>query len=415
MATGKERLSANMAALSYALELSGGIDDAPLEIRVGSGRRPGPLERRRQDPDIASPDEHSLEFEEGKPLKNLGRMLAYSAGIPLPYNFRQSAEAAEQARIDYENENTMVGDMADTFLEQMDENALHAADDAETRIYQQYAAQGRDAVAAFFAQDASPEQRAAAYQRLTKLDDEARAVRNADSNERTKFVRGFLGQELATSRAALVDLDMAEKDRVAGLESELAQLDNVRPGSTEEQVLLRTMLATGIQRSQSGLAAAASALGGTSMMSGNPYAVAAGAALQVAGAVLERETAELDRDTVVKMRLEMHDTMDRLTQEFRPALAGAHERVVGDAKSYGIPASSWATERIPLETPYANSYRERLFGEGGGSRAPSGEDLPPAPPARWTAAEEMRDMTRSPVTDEIRERLRGQVTRRPTR
>lgn len=365
MASAKDRLSANMAALSYALDMAGKLDDAPLEVRINSGRRAGPLERRRQDPDIASPDEMSLEFEPGKPLKNFGRMLANSAGIPLPYNMRQSAEAAEQARIDYENQNTMVGDMADTFLEQMDENALHAADGAEERIYQQYKARGQDAISTFFAQDASPEQRASAAARLSELDKEARGVQTADSNERSKFVRQYLGGELATSRAGLVTLDMAEKDRVMSFESELAQLDNVREGSTEEQIVLRALLATGIQRSQDGMAALLKAGGGAIQATGNPYAVAAGAVSQVAGALLANETAKLDRDTVIKMRLEMNDTMDGLTEQFRPEIVRLHEQVASEAKSYGIPSASWSSERIKLDTPYAAAQRARLFPEGG--------------------------------------------------
>lgn len=405
MASARERLSANMAALSYALEQAGGtaLEGAPFEVRVASGRRPGPLERRRQDPNIATPDEMGLELEQGKPLKNLGRILANSAGIPLPYNFRQSAEAAEQARLDYENQNTMVGDMADTFLEQMDENALHAADDAETRIYNQYKARGQDAIASFFAQDASPEQRAAAAARLSELDKEARAVQTADSNERTKFVRQYIGGELATSRAGLVSLDMAEKDRVMSFESELAQLDNVQAGSTEEQIVLRALLATGIQRSQDGAAALLKAGGGAIQMAGNPVAVAAGAAAQVAGALIANETAKLDRDTVVRMRLEMNDAMDAMTEQFRPEIVRLHEGVADEAKSYGIPSSSWSSERIKLDTPYADSQRSRLFGDGGSNT--------PSEPVRQEAPDNTADYLRRRA-DRIDARNGG---RRPTR
>lgn len=413
----QQALSANLAALSYAMELAGKSEDAPLDIRVASGRRPGPLERRKQDPDIASPDEQSLEYEQGKPLKNLGRLLAYSAGIPLPYNFRQSAEVAEQARIDYENQNTMFGDMADTFLAQMQENADAASDGAETRIYNQYAAQGRDAIGAFFQQDASAEQRTAAWQRLTKLDDEARTVRNSDSNERSKFVRQYLGGELATSRAGLVQLDMAEKDRVMSFESELAQLDNVRPGSTEEQVVLRAMLATGIQKSQDGMATAAKALGGAAEMSRNPYGVAAGAALQVAGSILANETAKLDRETVIKMRLEMNDNMDRLTDEFRPEIVRLHENVASEARNYGIPSASWSSERIKLTTPYADAYRSRLFGQGGSDKplegpAPTGSDMQ-STLQRYGVVNDNGDVVGTGVIRDLRNAVSGE--KRPTR
>ena len=399
----KERLSANMAALSYAMEMAGDIGDAPLEIRVGSGTRPGPLERRRQDPDILTRDEMSLELEQGKPFKNLGRMLAHSAGIPLPYNFRQSAEAAEQARLDYQNQNEHVGDMGDTFLEQMERTLCTRPTVPRRASMSSTRHRVRDALSAFFAQDASPEQRAAAYQQLTKLDDEARAVRNSDSNERSKFVRTYLGGELATSRAGLVNLDMAEKDRVMSFESELAQLDNVTAGSLEEQIVLRAMLQTGIQRSQDGFATLLKSGGGAIQATGNPYAVAAGAAAQVAGALLSNETAKLDRDTVLKMRLEMNDTMDRLTDEFRPEIVRLHEHVADEASSYGIPSASWSSERIKLNTPYADSQRSRLFG--------ADESDAPSEPIRQTTPDNTADYLRRRA-DRIDARNGG---RRPTR
>jgi len=199
-----------MAALSYALDqVPSAAEDAPLNIRVGSGRRPGPLERRRQDPEIASPDAMSLEFEKGRPLKNFGRLIANSAGIPLPYNFRQNAEAAEQARIDYENQNTQFGDMADTFLANLEDNATSASTESMRRQYTQYAAQGRDAIAGFFAQDASPQQRAASYAQLVKLDDEARHLSSAESQDDAQQKRKVQLEQYVRSSNELLDVRSA--------------------------------------------------------------------------------------------------------------------------------------------------------------------------------------------------------------
>lgn len=387
MAKAAERLSANLAALSYAMDLAGRSAEAPLQVRVEGGRRPGPVESRRMSGASAYREDMALELEQGKPLKNFGRRLAWEAGISLPYNMRQSAEAAEQAQINYLNEGARFGDMAELFAQQMRENETHAADSAEARVYRQYAAAGELAAKAFFQPGASAEQRASAAAQLAQLDAEARQVRNADSNDRTKYVRQFLGQELASSRTALVQLDMGEKDRVTSLESELAQLDNAQPGSTEEQVILRAMLTAGVQRSQSGLAHAATALGGAAAVTGNPYAIAVGAAAQVAGAVLQNETAKLDRDDVIRMRLEMHDAMDSLTSSVRPELVRLHEGVASDASSYGIPRSSWTTERVALPTPYADAQRARLF-ERGESREPGPA---PAPTLREQLIEEHRE------------------------
>lgn len=389
MAKAQQALSANLAALSYALDQAGMAEQAPLEIRINSGTRPGVRERRRQTPESAPASDMSLEFEPGKPLKNFGRLLAHEAGIPLPYNMRQSAEAAEAARIDYQNQNDTFGAMGDTFLAQMEENALAAADGAETRIYNQYAEQGRNAISAFFQQDASAEQRAAAYAALTNLDNEARLVRNSDSNERSKFARTFLAQELATSRAGLVNLDMAEKDRVFSTEAELARLDNVPRGSPEEQLVLREILGNSSARTQSTMSSAFGALGtAAGVMSANPYVAGAGALATAAGQILSNLDTKLDRDTIVKLVLEQNDALDAMTEQFRPEIVRLHEGVVEDAKSYGIPAQSWSATPIELERRYTDAWRSKLFSQGGSGTpdAPAAIDAPAVP----VAAEQAR-------------------------
>lgn len=370
MATGAQRLSANLAALSYAMGLSSESQAKGMNLTVSGGQRPGPMVRRQQDPDRVGTEDMSLEYEPGKPLKNFGRRLAWEAGIPLPYNMHQAEEAAEQARIDFENENAAVAQMAGTFDSQMGENADAAADPAERRVYEQYRTQGADIARMFFADGASPGQRKGALEQFVKLGTEARAVAAADSNERSKFVRQYLAGELSTSRAGLVSMDMAEKDRVLSTEAELARLDNVPRGSTEEQVVLRDMLGASMQRSQSTLTTALKAAGTAagSIPDGRLQVVSAG--LQALGAITANSDTKLDRDTVVKMLVEQNDALDRMTQEFRPEVVKLHEGVVHDANRYGIPAESWSATPIKLSTPYTDAYRRRLF-PGAESREPA--------------------------------------------
>lgn len=354
-----------MAALSYGFEQAAATERA-LEITVGTGRQPGPSERRRQDPERAGRDSMSLELERGKPFKNLGRMIANEMGIPLPYNFEQAAEAAEQAKIDYGNENDAMAQAAATFSEQMLDNATNAADPVEKRLYDQYQAIGMDASKAFFVEGASPEQRNAARAEFLKVAQEARATLAGDANERTKFVRQHLAGELASSRSGLVNLDMAEKDRVFSTEADLARLDNVSQGSPEEQIVLREILGNSSARTQSTMSSALNALGGAAgALSGNPYVAGAGALAGAAGQILGNQETKLDRDTIVKLVLEQNDALDAMTEQFRPEILRQHEGVVGDATRYGIPSTSWTATPIELERRYTDAWRSKLFPRGG--------------------------------------------------
>lgn len=347
-----------MAALSYAMGLA-----EPMNIRVDSGVRPGPLERRRQDPEIASPDAMSLELERGKPLKNVGRVIAGTLGIPLPYNFRQAEAAAEQARIDYENENAMFNDMANTFLEQADSNAVNSTDPAEERIYRQYQASGLDAAKAFAAQDASPEQRAVAAAQLVKLSDEMRSVRNADANELLKFKRQFVSQEVTSMRERLESAYMASNDRLISMDSMAAQWEVLRadPRSAEAQAFLRSAVEATVNSSSSTLGSVASAAGGgLATFGADPRVKAAGIGLTALGAYLGKEGLILDGDRVMRQMLAVHDAVGTIEDEFLPQL---QERLIDRTKEserLGIPGDSWATDRFDVATPNTERLREQL-------------------------------------------------------
>lgn len=386
MASARERLSANMAALSYGFEQAAANERA-LDISVGTGRQPGPLERRRQSTERAGPESMSLELERGKPFKNLGRMIASEMGIALPYNFDQAAEAAEQAQIDYDNENDAMATAAATFSEQMLENQEHAANSVERRLYAHQQQLGMDAAKAFFVEGASPEQRNAARAEFLKLAGEARTWLAGDANERTRVAMGFVRDELAASRSSLINLDLAEKDRVFSTEAELARLDNVAPGSTEEQLVLREILGNSSARAQSTMSTTLGALGGAAgVMSANPYVAGAGALASAAGQILGNMETKLDRDTVVKMVLEQNDALDAMVGQFRPELVRLQEGVAADAKAYGIPSTSWSATPIELERRYTDAWRARLFSGGSSSTPDAAAPVEEAPPPTAEAA-----------------------------
>lgn len=355
-------LSANLQALSYALGLAKETEESGFNVNVGSGRRAGPLERRRQDPEIATPGDMGLEFEPGKPLKNFGRMLASSAGIPLPYNFRQAAEASEQARINFENENAMFADMARTFLDTAEHNASVSSDPSEERIYQHFAAQGLDAANAFSAQDASPEQRALAFQQLTKLNDSMQAVATADVNELLKFKRGFVSQEVSGMRQGLENAYMASNDRLMRMDDAAAQWEVLRgdPRSAQAQAFLRSQIEGTLNRSSSALGNIAQAVGGAAGVAPNPYMQGASAILSSLGSYMNKEDLILDGDRVMQQVLAAYDSVGAVEEQFLPQLQQRLKDRTADSVRLGIPGDSWATDRFKIDTPNTERLREAL-------------------------------------------------------
>lgn len=334
-------------------------------------RMAGPQRVRASDASIAHPSDMSLEYEPGKPFKNFGRRLAWEAGFPLPYNMEQAANAAEQRALDYQNQTDAGNDLFDRYGQQVSDHIAAAGDDVQKRMYGDYLERGMDAALRFNQNGASDEQRTAALSQLEKLDGEVRTIVSGDVNERQKFARQFLTDELRTTREGLMTMDMADKDRVFSTEADLAQLENVRQGSAEEQILLRTMLGNAQTRAQSSMAAALKGVGGAlAAIPSSGQSQVAGAVVATIGAVLANESTKLDRDTVVQMILEANQATDNMTNEFRPEVVRLHEKVVADANDYGIPATSWSATPIRLQTPYTDAWKKIVF-PGGGSGTPN--------------------------------------------
>lgn len=358
----QQALSANLQALSYALGMA--QEGQGFNVDVGAGVRAGPIERRRQDPERASPTDMRLEFERGKPLKNLGRVLAGAVGIPLPYNFRQSSEAAEQARIDYENENSAFADVSDTFLSQMEDNAVSSPEGSwQERSYRQYAAAGQNAIAAFYAEDASPQQRAAAAQRLTQLDAEARTQRAGDANQEAQFGRQFVSQEMKDMRQGLERAYMASNDRLMTLDAAAAQwkvLRGLPNDAPDKQAFLRSLIEGTLQRGGTSLGNIAQAVGGVAGAAPNPYAQGAGVALGALGAYLNKEGMLLDGDRVMRQVLAAHDAIGAFEDQLLPQFKNRLDEVTAEGRALGLPGDSWLADRFMLATPNTDALRESL-------------------------------------------------------
>lgn len=337
-------LSANLQQLSYAMSLT-----QPLEVSVTSGVRPGPLERRRQDPTRVSPGEIDLEFESGKPFKNFGRLLAREIGVPLPYQFRQARESAEQARIDYENQSALFGDAADTFLAQMGENATTATTESMKRQYLHYAAQGKDAIDAFFAEDASPAQRAEAEKRFAALNQAALQLSSAESQDDAQQKRKVQLEQYVKSSNELLDVRSAVAQTGRSVENYnrgRAVLKGLNYDAPELQQFMRNAAADVL-----GASGQAAKLG---LGAVNPALAVLDSFLASEGRLLDPEVMDELINTIGKSNIE-HG------QDLLKGLAESNQKIIGESPALrDMP--SFGTIPFQFDTPATDAYWQQRSG-----------------------------------------------------
>lgn len=322
-----------------------------FNVDVTSGTRPGPLERRRQDPTRVSPGEIDLEFESGKPFKNLGRLLAREIGVPLPYQFRQARESAEQARLDYENHNVLFGEAADTFLTQMRENAATATTESMKRQYLHYAEQGQNAIAAYFAQDASPQQRADAEKAFGALNQAALQLSSAESQDDAQQKRKVQLEQYVRSSNELLDVRSAVAQTGRSVENYnrgREALRGLKYDAPELQQFMRNSAADVL-----GAAGQGSKLGLGAI---NPALAVLDSFLSSEGRVLDPEVMDELINTIGKSNIE-HG------QDLLKGLSDSNAKIIGESPALqDMPA--FGTVPFQFETPATDAYWKRR-GEGG--------------------------------------------------
>lgn len=340
-----------------------------LKINIGTPRR-GVRGQRAADPTRLEQGEGVVEFVEGKPFLNFGRMLASQIGVPLPYQFRQREENALAYEQQQEDERKFAAGIED----QIAQDALQLESFGNASLDDQVANLRRDVSQAAYEYQSfrDPEMKAGALRRLQELQAGSNKLIGDNAEAGLREARTFAREELKDLRRSINGAQSAYSERKASamaMHSRLALIGSgeIKENSPEGQAIL-TEAFERMTRYQDSIGGLVGGAGNVIGMAPNPYMMAGGAALSVLGKYLEREGSKLDYSTVIKAFQAQQDALDKFSygdgegyQGFLPQLNGALEQQETFARDkLGIPIdSSWRSTQFefPTNAPMPASIR----------------------------------------------------------
>ncbi|MEO8467973.1 MAG: hypothetical protein ABI640_21855 [Gammaproteobacteria bacterium] len=381
----KDRLSRNMASLSYGLGAAADQADKAQRTASIDIRRPyasGATDARRTDTQLGSMADvqaHGPIYQKGTPLKNIGQFFAGQVGIPTKRYWGQRAEEADAASAQLADERTAQDANHSQALGNIQRlGGMTQNPDEREQLAQAAAALNKSDWQ--YKNFRDPGQRAAAMAEHARIADEVGTRANDRMKEQIGFARQYVGQELKDWRGAVKSVDSGKYQSDLALNSNLAKLDEVDENTVEGQAVLRETLSAASRQYESAGAAVLQAAGGVAGMAPGPYAAGFGALASAAGAYLAKEDRKLSKDAVIKLMLKANDAADKLTEQFRGQLANSGQGIAQRAQQLGIDSGeSWRTELYKLDQPYTDYFRGKYFPNGAkpGTQGVGGTPLEP--------------------------------------
>jgi hypothetical protein len=368
----RQALAANLATLSQALELSA-PQAGGFNVTVGAPTRRGVRDTRAMDPtagrgaDAAHRPVLIRNMEqtgEGRIptfLRNVAQYLGAAGGIQTKrmredYELQQ-AEAGEAYQQQQFDEQQLAGNV----FEQIGADALQLESFGNAALDDQAANLRRDAAEAHWQYEnfRDPEMRAAALKRLQDIQGAANQALDSHVQAGMTEARTFAREELKDLRRTISQSQAAFSERKASAEGIMARLALIGTGEIEEnspegQAILREAFDSmkGYQDALGGLVGGAGqALGSVP----NPYAVAAGAAVQGIGSVLAAENAKLSYSDTLKAFQAQQDALDRFAYGDGKEYAGYLPQLAQSLSD----RETFARDRLGI--PIDDSWRKTQF------------------------------------------------------
>lgn len=369
----RQALAANLAALSQALELSAPADAPGFNVTVGAPTRRGARDRRALDPTAGRGTDaghrpvllrNMDQTGEGRVqtfLRNVAQYLGAGAGIQTKrmredYELMQSE--AGQAYADLEADQVK---QAGSVFEQIGADALELESFGNSALDEQAANLRRDATEAHwqFENFRDPEMRAAALERLQELQAAANTALDNHVNAGLTEARTFAREELKDLRRSISVAQGAYSERKASAEGIMARLaligsGEIKEDSAEGQAIL-TEAFDSMQRYQDALGGLVGGAGQALGAVPNPYAMAAGAAVQGIGSVLANENAKLSYSDTLKAFQAQQDALDRFAYGDGKEYAGYLPQLAESLSQ----REAFARDRLGI--PIDDSWRKTQF------------------------------------------------------
>lgn len=376
----RQALAANLAQLSQALEASAPIASGGLNITIGSPTRRGARDTRALDPTAGRGSDAAHrpvlirnmdQTGEGRIptfLRNVAQYLGASTGIQtkrMREDYEMLQAEAGEAYADQERSQVQ---LASKTFEEIGADALRLEGYGNTALDEQAANLRRDAAEAHwqFENFRDPEMRKAALDRLQEVRAAANTALDSHVNAGLTEARTFAREELKDLRRSISVAQGAFSERKASAEGIMARLaligsGDIKEGSPEGQAIL-TEAFESMQRYQDALGGLVGGAGQAIGAVPNPYAMAAGAAVQGIGSVLAAENAKLSYSDTLKAFQAQQDALDRFAYGdgkeyagYLPQLAESLTKREEYARDrLGIPIDeSWRSTQFEFPQPLA--------------------------------------------------------------